>query len=247
MEALSITPNLELPAADLERFYGDMVRIRRFEERVTELFKAGAVKGTAHSYVGEEAIAVGACAASAPGRLHREPPSRPRPLHRQGRAPRPMMAELMGRVTGYCGGLGGSMHVADLARNILGANGIVGAGMPLSVRRRARDPAARRRPGGRRVLRRRRQQPGHLSRMPQSRRGLEAAGAVRVREQPVRAVAPPCRHTTSIDRWPERAPAYGIPGCTVDGNDILAVHAAVGEAVARARAGDGPSLIEAMT
>ena len=62
MEALTITPNLELPPAELERLYADMVRIRRFEERVVELFKAGLVKGTAHSYAGEEAIAVGACA-----------------------------------------------------------------------------------------------------------------------------------------------------------------------------------------
>ena len=62
MEALTVTPNLELPPAQLERLYADMVRIRRFEERVVELFKAGAVKGTAHSYAGQEAIAVGACA-----------------------------------------------------------------------------------------------------------------------------------------------------------------------------------------
>ncbi len=65
MEALTVTPNLELPAAELERLYADMVRIRSFEERVVELFQAGLVKGTAHSYAGEEAIAVGACAHSA--------------------------------------------------------------------------------------------------------------------------------------------------------------------------------------
>ena len=133
MEALTVTPNLELPAAQLERLYADMVRIRRFEERVVELFKAGAVKGTAHSYAGEEAIAVGACA-------HLRDDDYVASYHRghghciaKGAQTDRMMAELMGRATGYCGGLGGSMHVADLERNILGANGIVGAAMPLSV------------------------------------------------------------------------------------------------------------------
>ena len=133
MEALTIAPNLELPPERLERLYADMVRIRRFEERVVELFKAGAVKGTAHSYAGEEAIAVGACA-------HLHPDDYVASYHRghghciaKGAQTDRMMAELMGRATGYCGGLGGSMHVADLERNILGANGIVGAAMPLSV------------------------------------------------------------------------------------------------------------------
>jgi TPP-dependent pyruvate/acetoin dehydrogenase alpha subunit len=182
MEALSITPNLELPAADLERFYGDMVRIRRFEERVTELFKAGVVKGTAHSYAGEEAIAVGTCA-------HLRDDDYIASYHRghghciaKGARPDRMMAELMGRSTGYCGGLGGSMHVADLERNILGANGIVGAAMPLSV---GAALAVQLRGGDRGVLRRWRQQPGHLSRIPEPRRGLEAAGAVHLREQPL--------------------------------------------------------------
>src|SRR5919106_6598947 len=114
MEALSITPNLELPAADLERFYADMVRIRRFEERVTELFKAGAVKGTAHSYAGEEAIAVGTCA-------HLRQDDYIASYHRghghciaKGARPDRMMAELMGRASGYCGGLGGFVGLAPL-------------------------------------------------------------------------------------------------------------------------------------
>ena len=110
-----------------------MVRIRSFEERVIEQFQAGAVKGTAHSYIGEEAIAVGTCA-------HLRDDDYVASYHRghghciaKGARPDRMMAELMGRETGYCRGLGGSMHVADLELNILGANGIVGAAMPLSV------------------------------------------------------------------------------------------------------------------
>ena len=110
-----------------------MVRIRSFEERVIEQFQAGAVKGTAHSYIGEEAIAVGTCA-------HLRDDDYVASYHRghghciaKGARTDRMMAELMGRETGYCRGLGGSMHVADLELNILGANGIVGAAMPLSV------------------------------------------------------------------------------------------------------------------
>ena len=246
MEALSITPNLELPAADLERFYGDMVRIRRFEERVAELFKAGAIKGTAHSYAGEEAIAVGACA-------HLREDDYIASYHRghghciaKGARTDRMMAELMGRSTGYCRGLGGSMHVADLERNILGANGIVGAAMPLSVG----AALAVRLQGGDQVV-------VAFFGDGANNQGIfhESLNLAAVWKLPVLficennqyALSTSYRNTTSVDSVAQRAPAYGIPGCTVDGNDVLAVHAAVGEAVARARAGEGPSLIEAMT
>ena len=247
MEALSITPNLELPAADLERFYSDMVRIRRFEERVAELFKAGAVKGTAHSYAGEEAIAVGTCA-------HLRQDDYIASYHRghghciaKGARPDRMMAELMGRATGYCGGLGGSMHVADLERNILGANGIVGAAMPLSV---GAALAVRLRGGDQVVV--------AFFGDGANNQGIfhESLNLAAVWKLPVLfvcennqyALSTSYRHTTSVEfgrRSARRATAF--PGCTIDGNDVLAVHAAVGEAVARARAGDGPSLIEAMT
>ena len=246
MEALSITPNLELPAADLERFYSDMVRIRRFEERVADLFKAGAVKGTAHSYAGEEAIAVGTCA-------HLRQDDYIASYHRghghciaKGARPDRMMAELMGRATGYCGGLGGSMHVADLERNILGANGIVGAAMPLSV---GAALAVRLRGGDQVVV--------AFFGDGANNQGIfhESLNLAAVWKLPVLficennqyALSTSYRHTTSVESVAQRAPSYGIPGCTIDGNDILAVHAAVGEAAARARAGDGPSLIEAMT
>ena len=104
MEATLSAPNLELPAAELERMYADMVRIRSFEERVTEQFQAGAVKGTAHSYIGEEAIAVGTCA-------HLRDDDYVASYHRghghciaKGARTDRMMAELMGRATGYCRG-----------------------------------------------------------------------------------------------------------------------------------------------
>jgi 2-oxoisovalerate dehydrogenase E1 component len=157
-----------------------------------------------------------------------------------------MMAELMGRVTGYCKGLGGSMHIADLELNILGANGIVGAGIGI----------------------------GTGAGLSNKLRGSGAVGVVffgdgainegifheclniaSVWKLPVvylcennqYALSTSTKDSTSIDLLSKRASAYSLPGGTVDGNDVLAVHAAVSEAVARARRGEGPTLIEALT
>src|SRR3972149_5126363 len=114
-----------------ERPYPGVARIRRFDERTAELFVEGLVKGTAHSYVGEEAVATAVCA-------HLRPDDAIVGNHRghghciaKGASLDRMMAELMGRETGYCRGLGGSMHIAALDLNILGCNGIVGAGVPI--------------------------------------------------------------------------------------------------------------------
>src|SRR5207237_9129603 len=114
-----------------ESLYTTMVRIRRFDEKTTELFSAGLVKGTAHSYVGEEAVAAGACANLREGDYivgtHR---GHGHCIAKGARVDR-MMAELMGRADGYCRGLGGSMHIAALDLNVLGCNGIVAAGVPI--------------------------------------------------------------------------------------------------------------------
>ena len=117
----------------LLQVFETMLRIRRFEETATELFKKGMIKGTAHSYAGEEAIAAGTCA-------HLTKEDYVGSYHRghghciaKGASVDRMLAELMGKSEGYCHGLGGSMHVADLELNILGANGIVGATMPLGT------------------------------------------------------------------------------------------------------------------
>ena len=132
--ALADSGNQALPEPEvLERMFSTMYRIRRFEEHTAELFQAGIVKGTAHSYIGEEAIATGAC-------LNLNPDDYIGSNHRghghciaKGADLKRMMAELMGRETGYCRGLGGSMHIADLELGILGANGIVAATMPLGT------------------------------------------------------------------------------------------------------------------
>src|SRR5438046_6346739 len=128
-EVTSMKPTSQL----LEHLYQTMVRIRRFDEKTAELFNAGLVKGTAHSYVGQEAVATGACAPlrhdDAVVGNHR---GHGHCIAKGARVDR-MMAELMGRVTGYCRGLGGSMHIAALDLNILGCNGIVAAGLPIGT------------------------------------------------------------------------------------------------------------------
>jgi 2-oxoisovalerate dehydrogenase E1 component len=152
----------------------------------------------------------------------------------------------MGRATGYCGGLGGSMHVADLERNILGANGIVGAAMPLSV---GAALAVKLRGGDQVVIAFFGDGANNQGIFHES---LNLAAVWRlpvlfVCENNQYALSTSYRQTTAVDSVASRATAYDIPGVRIDGNDVLAVHAAVGEAVARARAGEGPSLIEAMT
>ena len=235
-----------MEAKHLEAVYRTMLRIRRFDEGVMDLFKEGLVKGTAHSYVGQEAVAAGACAALTKAdfvvshhRGHGHCIAKGASLDR-------MMAELMGRVTGYCKGLGGSMHIADLEHNILGANGIVGAGIGI----------------------------GTGAALTNKLRGNDAVGivffgdgaanegifheglnlgslwklpVVYLCENNQYGLSTSMKDSTAVDRISRRAGAYSMPGITVDGNDVLAVHAAVQEAVARARKGDGPTLIEALT
>lgn len=235
-----------LDNARLERLYYDLCRVRRFDERVIELFNTGIVKGTAHSCVGQEAIAVGACAALADDdyvvshhRGHGHCIAKGADLHR-------MMAELMGRATGYCGGLGGSMHIAALDKGVLGANGIVGAGMGLGT---GAALSAQMRNSGQVCL--------VFFGDGAANEGIfhESLNLAALWKLPVIyfcennqfGLSTPMSASTSIDRLSKRAAAYGIPGETIDGNDVLAVHEATWKAVDRARSGEGPSFIEAMT
>jgi 2-oxoisovalerate dehydrogenase E1 component len=239
-------PATSLDTATLERFYRDLCRIRRFDERVIELFNSGVVKGTAHSCVGQEAIAVGACAALAESdyivshhRGHGHCIAKGADMTR-------MMAELMGRATGYCGGLGGSMHIAALDKGILGANGIVGAGIGLGS---GAALSAQMRRSGQVAL--------AFFGDGAANEGLfhEAFNMAALWKLPIvyfcennqYGLSTPMAASTSIDRLSRRAASYGMPGETIDGNDVVAVYEAVKLAVERARAGDGPSFIEAMT
>jgi 2-oxoisovalerate dehydrogenase E1 component len=237
---------MPLDAPTLECLYQVMVRIRRFDEKTTELFTAGVVKGTAHSYVGQEAVATGACA-------HLRPDDSIVGNHRghghclaKGARVDLMMAELMGRDSGYCRGLGGSMHIAALDLNILGANGIVGAGVPIG----AGAALANRLRGTDQVVISFFGDGGANQGVVAETMNLAAVWRlpfIFVCENNKYALSTDQSRTTAGDGPSARAAAYGIPAARVDGNDLVAVHEAVGAAVVRARAGQGPSLVEAVT
>jgi 2-oxoisovalerate dehydrogenase E1 component len=235
-----------LDTETLKRLYQVMVRIRRFDEKTVELFNAGLVKGTAHSYVGQEAVATAACA-------HLTTEDSIISNHRghghciaKGARLDLMMAELMGRESGYCRGLGGSMHIAALDLNMLGANGIVAAGVPLG----AGAALATRLRGSDRVVLSFFGDGGANQGVVHETMNLAAVWKlpfIFVCENNKYALSTDQSRTTAGEGVAVRARAYGIPAVRVDGNDLLAVHEAVGDAVARARRGEGPSCVEAVT
>ncbi|WP_348648295.1 dehydrogenase E1 component subunit alpha/beta [Rhizobium sp. ARZ01] len=236
----------QLDRADMLALARTMLLIRRFETRTEELFKAGIVKGTAHSSAGQEAIAAGACFSLRKNDFITTHHRGHGHCIAKGADIQGMMAELLGRIGGICGGLGGSMHVADIELNILGANGIVGASMGLGVgaalaaKQRGSDDAgiAFFGDGG-------------------SNEGIfhEALNMAALWKLPIvflcennlYGMSTSFADATAGGSVAGRAQSYGIPGERVDGNDPVAVYAAVSEAVARARAGEGPTLIEALT
>ena len=238
--------NQRASAETLRKLHLSMLRIRLFEEKAAELFKEGVIKGAAHSYAGQEAIASGTCANLGPadyiGSYHRGHGH----CIAKGADISRMMAELMGKATGSCNGLGGSMHIADLDLNILGANGIVGATMPLGT---GAALAAKLR-GGRQVS-------VAFFGDGASNQGLfhESLNLASVWKLPMifvcennqYALSTAITQTTSVGQIADRAPGYGVPGIRIDGNDAIEVYNVIGEAIERARAGDGPTLIEAMT
>ena len=230
----------------LIEMYRAMVRIRTFEERVVKEFAAGKILGAVHLYAGEEAVATGACANLRPNdyitSTHR---GHGHLIAKGGKTDR-MMAELYGKKTGYNKGKGGSMHLADMEIGILGANAIVGAGIPiaagaaLSAQMRGTDQV---------VI-------GFLgdgaTNTSRFHEGVNLAAiwdlpVVYVIENNIYAESTSISDACKLANLSDRAKAYGIPGKTVDGNDVLAVYEAVGEAVTRARKGQGPTLIECKT
>ena len=226
--------------------YRTIVRIRTFEERVAKEFAAGNLPGIVHLYLGEEASAAGACAnlrhddyVASNHRGHGH-------LIAKGGKTDLMMAELYGKKTGYCKGKGGCMHIADLDIGILGANGLVGAGIPiatgaaLSAQIRGTDQVTICFFGD------------GASGTCRFHEGVNMAShwklpVVYVIENNQYAMSTRTRDVRNIENISDRAAAYGIPGVSVDGNDVLAVYEAVGEAVARARKGEGPTMIECET
>lgn len=230
----------------LAEAYRRMLRIRRFEETVLQLTKRGQIAGSTHVTIGQEAEVVGACMALRTDDLitgtHR---SHGHPIAK-GAAIGALFAELLGKQTGICKGRGGSMHLADFSVGCLGETAIVGSGIPvavgaaLSAQQRDADSVALAFFGDGAI------NTGAFH---------EAVNLAAVWSLPVifhcennqYALTTPFRHANRIESVAVRGAGYGIPGMSVDGQDFLAVYDAVSTAVARARAGQGPTLIEAVT
>ncbi|OFW07739.1 MAG: hypothetical protein A3I01_15600 [Betaproteobacteria bacterium RIFCSPLOWO2_02_FULL_65_24] len=223
-----------------------MLTIRRFEERVALEFKRGTIPGVVHSYIGQEAVAVGVC-----GNLRND--DRIVSNHRghghciaKGADLNRMMAEIYGRKNGYCKGKGGSMHIADFSIGMLGANGIVAAGLPIAVG----TALAAQLEGGDRVS---------VVFFGDGACGEgefhESLNLASIWKLPIvfacennhYGVNTPVREAMAVEHVAERAAAYAMPGTVVEGNDLAAVYRATRDAVASARSGEGPSLLEFKT
>lgn len=230
---------------DLLALYGRMLLIRRMEERLGDVVQSGELPGPVHLYIGQEAVAVGVCA-------HLTDADWIASNHRghghflaKGGTPHAMVAEIFGRDTGICRGKGGSMHVADFGRGILGANGIVGGGIGLAA-----GAALAAQLDGK----------GRVSVVffgdGGANQGVvsEVLNIAAIWKLPLLLI---CENngfsefspttTVTAGEIAARAQPFGVPGVTVDGNDVISVWRAAGEAVSRARSGRGPTLIEART
>ncbi len=236
-------PEIDAPLLDM---YRTMLTIRRFEERCNALYMQGRIPSTLHLYIGQEAVATGVCA-------HLRDMDYVLSTHRphghaiaKGVAPRDIMAELFAKATGCCKGKGGSMHVGDMrvgmppAIAIVGANAPIAAGMALAQKRKG--------DGGVTVC--------------FFGDGAANEGAVHealnmaavwdlplifVCENNLYAASTSFETAFAIEHVADRAPAYGMPGLVVDGNDVQAVYEKASEAIERARQGGGPTLMECET
>ena len=235
-----------LSAESLRQALRKMHLIRRFEESAEDAYMRGLVHGTMHLSIGQEASAVGICAAL-------EPTDYMTSTHRghghsiaKGAQVARMFAEFFGKEDGYCRGRGGSMHIADVSTGNLGANGIVGGGLPIAV-------------GVALSMRKQRRSCVVVSFFGDGANNEgafhEALNMASIWKLPVVFVcenngygmSTSTERSTAVKDVAERACAYSMPGIVVDGNDFVAVAQAAFDAVERARRGDGPSLIESKT
>jgi len=228
------------------QMYTTMYRIRQFESKLQQFFADGKIPGFVHLYLGEEAVAAGACAAlekedyiTSTHRGHGH-------LIAKGGDLKKMMAEIYGKSTGYCKGKGGSMHIADVDLGILGANGIVGGGGPIAggagmaIQYRGDSQVAVCFFGD------------GASNQGTTQEALNLASAwqlpvVFVNENNGYGISCHISKSMAITDIADRAAGYDMPGVIVDGNDVIAVHEAISAAVDRARKGEGPSLVECKT
>ena len=229
-----------------KKLYMDMYKIRRFEEEVFEFYKTGQMAGLAHLYIGEEAVATGAMAAIEAkdyiGSTHRGHGH----LVARGADIGRMMAEILGRATGYSKGKGGSMHIMAMDLGILGANGIVGGGIPIatgagySAKYRGTDQVTLCFFGD------------GAANQGTFHESINMAAAwdlpvIYIVENNLYGITVDTRRVTREHDFSKRAVGYGIPGYSIDGNDAEAVYNTVKQAVDHARDGKGPSLIECKT
>lgn len=230
----------------LVEIYRKMLEIRHFEEKVFDLYGQNLVPGTIHLYAGQEAVAAGVCATlrkddyiTSTHRGHGHCIAKGAKLER-------IMAEILGKKTGYCKGKGGSMHIADFSVGMLGATAVVGAGIPiatgagLSIKLRKTDQVVACFFGE------------GASNQGTFHEGINMASIWRlpvlfVCENNLYAMGTRQSRVMAVENVADRATAYGIPGRVVDGNDVLAVYDVAHEAVERARKGKGPTLIECKT
>jgi TPP-dependent pyruvate/acetoin dehydrogenase alpha subunit len=236
----------ELTRPQLLDAYRRMCTIRHFEERLHKEFATGAIPGFVHLYAGQEASATGVC-------MHLSDEDYLSSTHRghghciaKGVDPVAMMAEIFGKSTGLCKGKGGSMHIADISRGMLGANGIVGAGGPLSC--------------GAALASKIRGTKGVTACFfgdGASNQGtiLESLNFASIMDLPVVFIAENngygeacgASYSVATENIADRAAAFGMPGVIVDGFDLFAVYEAAGAAIERAREGYGPTLLETKT
>jgi pyruvate dehydrogenase E1 component alpha subunit len=237
---------MDISRDKLVLMYELMLKIRHFEERVRDLFAAGEMPGFVHLYLGEEAVAAGACAALDESDFITSTHRGHGHIIAKGGEMKRMMAELYGKATGYNKGKGGSMHIAAPALGILGANGIVGAGLPIAT---GAGLSAKLRGTGQVALCFFGDGASNQGTFHES---VNIASAfdlpvVYVCENNMYGVGTRQCDVRNVEDIADRAVGYGIPGLAVDGNDVIAVYEACREAVERARSGRGPTLIECKT
>jgi TPP-dependent pyruvate/acetoin dehydrogenase alpha subunit len=234
------------PRELLAELFRRMVLVREFELRAIEERRAGLIPGFIHSCVGQEASAVGACLALEADDVITSTHRGHGHLIGKGGDPRYMMAELAARSTGYCRGRGGSLHIADFDLGILGANGIVAGGIPIAVGAslafsiRGERRVALSFFGDGAVNEGAFHEAANLA-------GLWRLPAIFLCENNLYGEGTPQSKQAPVTDLAVRAEAYGFPGVIVDGQDVLAVYQAVRAAAERARAGEGPTFIEAKT
>lgn len=235
-----------LSLEDKLEMYRKMYLIRTFEERAEELYMEGKIWGTFHLYVGEEAVAVGACYAlraddyiTSTHRGHGH-------CIAKGADVKRMMAELLARDTGYCHGLGGSMHIADVEKGNLGATGIVGSGIPIAT---GAALGCKLQKNDKVVLCFFGDGAANTGAFHESvnMAAIFNLPVVFICENNMYAMSFPAQKAFALPDIAERAKGYGIPGVSIDGNNVLEVYETAQIAIERARQGEGPTFIEART